>query len=372
MGDDSPGTPGRSAARPAWTASGLVLIAITGLADYLSGYEVSIALFYLLPIAIVAYRAGRLLGAFAASCAGLTWYLADAAVGHPYSSPWHLYWNSGIRFGIFMVVALLLSELRAKVDRVRSQAAKLEELNRLKNTFIGMAAHDLRNPAAVIQIYSDLILEAPDSRLTERQLKCLEVIRVKSRFMLELVNDLLDISLIESGRLVLEATVGDFGRFVTAQLAPHETLAGGRGVSIQSRIDANLPAVRFDGDRIGQVLDNLVLNALKFSAAGSSLTVEVRGRSDGVETRVSDEGPGIPAEEIELVFQEFQKSSVTPPRGERGTGLGLAIAKKIVESHGGAIGVESRLGAGTCFFFTLPAAGDGHPPPPVASPSPPG
>jgi len=350
------GSAPRSGRRAGWTALGLALVGITGWADYATGYEASVALFYLVPIALVALRAGRGPGVLAACASALAWYVADRGLGHPYSVAWVPFWNAGVRLGIFTVVAVLLAELRGTLERERRQRESLEELNRLKGEFLGMAAHDLRTPIAVIQIYAEMALAEPGSPLSERQRRSIEVIRHRSEFMLKLVSDLLDMTRIEAGRLVLEPRQRDYGAFLLGKVALLEALAARRGLSLGVTVEEGLPALPFDGERVEQVLDNLVINAMKFSPPGGRISVEARRRGDSVETRVSDQGPGIPPAERASVFRAFHTGAPAPGGGEKGTGLGLAIAKRVVEAHGGNIALEDRPGAGTSVVFTLPVA----------------
>jgi signal transduction histidine kinase len=236
----------------------------------------------------------------------------------------------------------------------KRQREKLVELNRLKNQFVGMAAHDLRTPLSVIWMCAESLQRRQGATPDRRQAESIEVILAKSDFMLRLVADLLDLAAIESGSLTLQRSCGDFGDFVRRHLEILQVLAERKQITLQFEGGA-LPGVRFDSGRIEQVLDNLIMNAVKFSPLHSVITVSVSREAERVVTRVTDRGAGIAADELPQVFTAFKKTSVTPVGGEKGAGLGLAIAKKIVEAHGGEIGVTSVRGAGTTFSFTLPA-----------------
>lgn len=338
-------------------ASSLALVLLIGVLDYLTGYEFSIALLYFLPVALASLLVGRRSGVTVSVLCALVWFSAEVLARHRYQHSLALYWNTAVRLGIFLTVSLLLSRLQASASRERSQRKKLEELNRLKSRFVGMAAHDLRSPLAVIGIYTDFLLEDGDSGLTEKQVRFLAVIRKKTEHMLNMINDLLDITMIESGRLELHLREQDYGAFLADVVSISGAVADTRGSTFRLEIGEGLPPLRFDRDRMEQALDNLLMNALKFSPPGLAVTIAVAREGDRVVTRVTDRGPGIPAEEQKQLFVEFSKTSVKPARGERSTGLGLAIARKIIESHGGEIGVESAVGEGSTFWFSLPAGG---------------
>ena len=250
----------------------------------------------------------------------------------------------------FMVESLERKELQ-----LREKIDELEALNRQKNEFVGVAAHDLRSPLAVIEMYSAFLLDEPAKALKEREREFLRVIALQSRFMLNLINDLLDVARIESGNLDLRPQAGDFLAFARRVAGLQAVLAERRGIEVTVE-DGDAPCTAvFDASRLEQVLNNLIGNAVKFSGDGTRVTVRVECASGGVRVSVADQGPGIPAGEQRTIFKEFHRGTVKPAAGERSTGLGLAIARRIVEAHGGTIGVESEVGKGSTFFFTLPA-----------------
>jgi signal transduction histidine kinase len=251
----------------------------------------------------------------------------------------------------FMVESLERKELQ-----LREKIGELEELNREKNEFVGIAAHDLRSPLAVIEMYSAFLLDEPAKVSPERAREFLRVIELQSRFMLNLINDLLDVTRIESGNLDLRPESGDFRQFTQRVAGLQAALAERRGIEVVVEGGDSPCVAIFDPPRMEQVLNNLIGNAVKFSAAGTRVVVRVECSPGGVRTSVADQGPGIPAGELGTIFKEFHRGTVKPAAGERSTGLGLAIARRIVEAHGGTIGVESEVGKGSTFFFTLPSA----------------
>jgi signal transduction histidine kinase len=243
-------------------------------------------------------------------------------------------------------------------DRVKSENAllvqltdRLRALNEQKNKFLGMAAHDLRNPIGGILGYSEMLLE---DELADEQRTVVSKIESSSKFMLRLLNDLLDISQIESGKLELNLERCDVAGLVRQNVELNRIIAAKKQIGIELAAADGLPVITADPAKFEQVLSNLVSNAIKYSFPNTRVRVAVSHHEDGVRVAVTDQGQGIPAEELPKVFQEFQKTSVQSTAGEKSTGLGLAIVKRIVEGHGGAIGVESTVGEGSTFWFTLP------------------
>jgi signal transduction histidine kinase len=254
-----------------------------------------------------------------------------------------------------------LSQLNNELVTIRRELAKrtaeLEKLNEQKNQFLGMAAHDLRNPLGSILGFSQFLQRKAGSRLTEEEMRFISVIQENSKFMLRLVEDLLDISNIESGRLRLDLEEADLASLVDDRMQLHRPIAETKGIGLRFEADGELPAVTVDRLRIGQVIDNLLSNALKYSPSKSRVVVRIAADGDEVILSVQDEGPGIPAEEMGMLFEPFSMLSVVSIWGEKSTGLGLAIVRRIVAEHGGRVWADSEVGSGSTFCVSLPAAG---------------
>lgn len=247
----------------------------------------------------------------------------------------------------------LVEELRRSEQSLQEKVRELEQLNRVKNEFVGVAAHDLRSPLAIIEMYAAYLAERTAGRLDGKEELFLEVIQKTSHFMLQLINDLLDLAKIESGTLELALAETEYLDFARNNVSLNAALAARKGITISCEGGTPL-RLAFDQGKIDQVLNNFIGNAVKFSPPGSHVTVRVECDSGQIVTRVADEGPGIPAEELPLIFKEFHRGSVQPTAGEKSTGLGLAIVRKIVERHGGTVSVESEVGKGSVFSFSLP------------------
>ncbi len=251
-------------------------------------------------------------------------------------------------------IGLILVKLEARDFHLECAAEaeeRLKELNKLKDTYLGIAAHDLRNPLSSIRGMSQMLVEMELDDGTKRSF--LESIYRVSNQMLTLVNDLLDVSVIESGKFDLRLTEENLSK-----LAKERTeLVAGSAEKKQIKLTTDLQEVSnslFDPDRMRQVIDNLLTNAIKFSPAGTTVDVACRQTKQTLEISVADQGPGIPSEDIDKLFGTFQKLSVQPTAGEKSTGLGLSIVKQIVNAHGGEITVDSKVGKGSVFTVRIP------------------
>ena len=254
----------------------------------------------------------------------------------------------------FADIARLNNELGALQRELARKNAQLERLVEQQNQFIGMAAHDLRNPLSVIQAMSQFLLNDPRGAPTERQAELLATVHRNSEFMFRLIEDLLDVSKIQAGKLELDRVPTDLAALVARSVALNQVLAERKQIRIDLVTDPALPPVEIDVAKLEQVLNNLISNAVKFSPQGSSVEVRLDGSGDQVLLTVRDHGQGIQESEIGKLFRPFGKTSTKGTAGEKSTGLGLVICKRIVEGHGGTIDVETRFGEGALFRVVLP------------------
>lgn len=229
-----------------------------------------------------------------------------------------------------------------------------QHATRLRDEVLGIVSHDLRNPLSAISMCASSLADLPGDATAERARELAETIQASSEWMQRMIQDLLDVGSIEAGRLSLERRSEDPFVLVHQAIGMFERAAEQRSVTIRPELPEDLPAVHADGERVLQVLGNLIGNAVKFVGPGGQVTVRARHREDLVEIAVTDTGPGIPADELPKIFDRFWHSRRTS--SVRGTGLGLTIARGIVEAHGGQLRVESTVGMGTTFAFTLPVA----------------
>jgi signal transduction histidine kinase len=232
---------------------------------------------------------------------------------------------------------------------------ELERLNELKNSFLGMAAHDLRNPLGTILMYGEFLEEEAAGVLDETQMEFVSIIKSTSEFMLEMVNDLLDLAKIESGKLELETQYVDLADLALKNVRLNQPIAQRKNIELKFLCREEKIEMMVDPGKISQVFQNLISNAIKFSHPGTAAEIHLESNADGASITVRDQGQGIPEDQLEGLFTPFKKVGVKTTGGEDSTGLGLAIVRKIVEGHGGKIGVKSKVGLGSEFHFFLPS-----------------
>jgi len=236
---------------------------------------------------------------------------------------------------------------------------ELAQLNEQKNYFLGMAAHDLRNPMGAIFNTSELLIEEDLGPLNDEQKDMISAVKNASEFMLNLVNDFLDIAHIESGKLTLKKENTDLFSLLKNNVKFNHNFAIKKQISLDFLYTdiESLPIISLDSAKIQQVMNNLISNAIKYTHSGGSVQVVLEKKNDNIHIAVRDTGQGIPEDEIQNLFAPFQRTSVQSTAGEKSTGLGLAIAKKIVNAHDGEIWVKSMVGKGTTFHISLPLSG---------------
>lgn len=231
---------------------------------------------------------------------------------------------------------------------------RLQELDELKNQFLGIAAHDLRSPANLIKYHVNVWRDGYLGEFNDAQLKTLEIIERNCDRMRKLIDDLLDLSAIEAGEISITKTETDFVELVTDYIENTKHLREEKSINIKLEIEENIPLINIDKDRIIQVIENYVSNAIKYSFSGTEVILKI-SRTDGfLEVSVKDQGQGISPENQTKLFTKFGKAGVKPTGKEKSTGMGLFICKSIVENHGGNVGVKSEVGKGSTFSFTLP------------------
>ena len=238
-------------------------------------------------------------------------------------------------------------------DEIQDKSRQLEEASQHKSQFLANMSHELRTPLNAILGYTELMADGAYGEPSEKMLGVLRRLESNGRHLLGLINDVLDLSKIEAGQLVLELSeysVQDTAQTVRSTLEP---LAADKKLGFKVEVAPQLPSGRGDGRRLTQVLINLVGNAIKFTDAGE-VAIKAEANNGLFYVSVRDTGPGISAADQARLFQEFQQADNAITKKKGGTGLGLAISKRIIEMHGGKIWVELQPGQGSTFSFTVP------------------
>jgi PAS domain S-box-containing protein len=250
-------------------------------------------------------------------------------------------------------IRTLNQNLEQRTEALELQNREVERANRLKDEFLASMSHELRTPLNSIIGFSDLLAERGNEQFTPKQKRFIGHIQQGARHLLELINDILDLSKIEAGHLELKYEEFNVPAAAAEVLATVRPIAVAKSIEVTSTFPERFS---LDGDRLRfkQVLYNLLSNAIKFTAAGGRVSIECSEAGGGAQFCVADNGIGIPAEEHEAIFSSFHQVGTTTKGVREGTGLGLAITKRLVEQHGGRIWLQSEPGKGSSFYFTLP------------------
>ena len=254
----------------------------------------------------------------------------------------------------------LNSELSVISRELQKKTAQLERANELKNQFLGMAAHDLRSPLAGIYSYIELLIYDLQPQKDSGLGQSLEEIHREVDYMLNLVTNLLDYSVIEQGHLDLALQEVELRQLLQQVVQLNSLLAKKRQVRVILQIDHDPGSVNLDLNRIRQVLNNLLSNAVKYTPQEGAVTLFLGLLGQELLFQVRDQGQGVPEIEQGRLFTPFGKTSTKSLSGDKSTGLGLSICKKIVEAHGGRIWHHNLPEGGACFSFTLPLLGEPH------------
>jgi signal transduction histidine kinase/DNA-binding response OmpR family regulator len=269
---------------------------------------------------------------------------------------------------------------RARADLEQRNRVMIEENRRLvldaqsRARFLADMSHELRTPMNAIIGFTSLLVDDRSLRLNDRHRRSLERVSRNARDLLELINNVLDLSKIEAGRMDVYAEPADARDLIERALGVVESLKEGRPIQLVSRVESGLPAMRTDRTKLQQILINLLSNAIKFTQEGEVRVEAERAAGDQIRITISDTGVGIADSDLARIFEEFRQVGGSGRGARTGTGLGLAITRRLVEMLGGRIDVSSRPGEGSAFAVTLPIEIEGHAAPadeieaPVADP----
>ena len=252
----------------------------------------------------------------------------------------------------------------ALADKFKIAKEEAEDANRAKSEFLANMSHELRTPLHGILGFGRLGVSRLETAPAEKIQQYFEQIVGSGEVLLHLLNDLLDLSKLEAGRMELQLELSDLNERVETQVSAVHGIAIDKQIKIEARYAANLPKILVDSNRIDQVIRNLLSNALKFSPENSRIQIETRFDKTHVTIRVLDEGPGVPEEECDLIFDKFIQASSTKSNAG-GTGLGLSISREMVVQHGGTIRMKNRPDGGSEFEMSLPIEKNAEPNPTI-------
>ncbi len=265
-----------------------------------------------------------------------------------------------VKVGGLSETATLGSAFNEMAAELQRRAGERDQLDRMKDEFVLTASHELRSPLTSVQGFAELLMLERE-KLSTKQAETVEVILDNTRHLVRLLNDLLDLARSDAGRLVIKPVPTEVGPLIDDAVRTMRSQTEARQQSLSQEVESGLPPVEVDRDRIRQVLVNLLTNAHEYSPQGATIGVTAVLRGAEVEISVSDDGPGMPADQLEHIFDRFTRGDAGLTQHVGGTGLGLAISKSLVELHGGTIAAEAVLDQGSTFRVRLPAGATGDP-----------
>jgi signal transduction histidine kinase len=323
---------------------GFLSVACLGALDYLTGHEISFSIFYLLPVAMVAWYVGRRGGILISCASAVSWLLAELLAGSAYSHPAIPFWNTLVRLGFFSIITYILSTLR--ITRQNQE------------NLIQFVIHDLRAPLAIILTGLQIVEELDDETPVRDGIPIIERSISAGNRMLTLINSLLDLSRLESGRMPVQIQQVATRELVETSLAEIQAWAARKQIEPAAHVDTGAEWVQADSDLTVRILVNLLSNAVKYSPPESSVLVHVAADGPGMTVfSVADGGPGIPEEWKGRIFDKFVSVEARSKGVNAGSGLGLHFCQQAVKAQGGQIWLDGEQGAGTTIRFSLPTAG---------------
>ena len=262
--------------------------------------------------------------------------------------------DARVEIGGLSETATLGGAFNEMAEELQRRAGERDQLDRMKDEFVLTASHELRSPLTSVQGFAELLLLERE-KLDPKQAETVEVILDNTRHLVRLLNDLLDLARSDAGRLAIKPVPTDAAALVEEAVRTMRAQFDARAQRLELEIEPGLPRIEADRDRIRQVLVNLLTNANEYCPEGAGIGVKVSRDGADVEIDVSDDGPGIPEDQLAHIFERFSRGDAGETQRVGGTGLGLAISKSLVELHGGTIDAESAPGEGSTFRVRLPA-----------------
>lgn len=264
-----------------------------------------------------------------------------------------------IAFFVVRILRVFELENAKQLDQVRQESFEAQlhaahEVSRMKSEFVSNVSHELRTPLNAIIGFSELLLDETYGKLNPKQMRHVSNVHTSGKHLLQLVNDILDTSKLEAGKLQINLLALPLDDQITTVVAAGRNIGRSKSIVVDAQIPPDMPRVLADPTRLNQILYNLVSNAVKFSPQGGKVTIAVKQSRDMAQVSVADTGIGISADDMEKLFVPFQQLGPVGAEQYQGTGLGLSLTKQLIELHGGKIWVDSKPRRGATFYFTLP------------------
>jgi signal transduction histidine kinase len=254
--------------------------------------------------------------------------------------------------------ARLYKTIEERARQLEAANEELKALDHMKDDFVQTVSHELRTPLTFIKGYIDLLLEGTLGDLNQEQLDALTIVAERTQNVTSLVNDI--ISLIRAGTTGLAVQPVDLATVALSSVQSARAVTKQANIHLETDFAEDLPLVLGDPQRLSQVFDNLIGNAIKFGPNGGTIRVSVQPEDRFVRAEITDQGIGVPADKLDRIWERFYQVESATTRRFSGTGLGLTIVKRLVEAHGGRVGVHSVEGQGSTFFFTIPVLAEDY------------
>lgn len=333
----------------------LTFLLLVGIVDYYTGSEISFLLFYLIPVFFLSLHrnSNKRLIIINSIIGGVIWFLSEY-YSRNYTNDLIPIWNALVRLFVFLLFGMLLRLLNERFLKLEVVNKQLQLLNIEKNKFIGIAAHDIKNPIGTISSFSDLLISDFSDKMDDEAVEMIGYIKELSSNSLHILKNVLDISKIESGIIEIKTNKQDYIQFIKKQIFYYQILAKKKDIKLIFESELEKFIFEFDENYLGEVISNLLTNAIKFSNKNAEIIIKVSSNRDKkLKTEIIDFGKGIPESEHYKLFNYFQKTTTQPTDGEQSTGLGLAISKKIITEHKGIIDFTSEVNKGSNFYYEL-------------------
>ncbi|MDD5092091.1 MAG: ATP-binding protein [Candidatus Wallbacteria bacterium] len=345
-----------SAKRIIILAGCLAAVVLLGLIDYVTGFEISFSIFYLIPVCVASWYASFGTGIIVAVVSMISWYWWDFSGGHQYSMAGIVYWNALSRGMIFGFASYLLAQIRQIINEMNKAKRAAVEASDSKSVFLANMSHEIRTPLNALLGMAELLSH---TSLDSEQKKYVTIFRKEGDQLLRILNDILDLSRVEAGKFEPEVTLFDLRQVIEEVVSVMGEKCRERKLDINLEVDERIPThVSGAPFSLRRILMNLVGNAVKFTEKGGvAISCKVQNTTDdtcNMLFSVKDTGIGIPEEKLKILFLPFTQADETIGRKYGGSGLGLSIIRKLLDVQGGRIWVESVPDQGSIFYFEVP------------------